>query len=799
MPRPQSHLRTGAGSAARSATATVAAAPPPPQPPPQQLAALPPLPSLGDGGGDHCLPVNLQNLVDTSDWPSSATSDEDDYDDKDTDNKASNRHRGGGSSDGFSLLGVTVRRAHTPWRVDTAAHAFDRDGDGTLDKEELRAYFEEQWLNIESRRRAAGPRRRCCIGMLRATATVSLATLTFAAIVALATVPRLPDFDRFDREEIYITRAAAATSSGGTHHRHAIQVSHDGGDPSRSWTDVIGTAANSWANCVVITAHPQNNSDALPALTPVLRPARVFHFDFPAMRRFPPWFLRALTLDTLDFTVMEIALMLDINLHKEHLPHLATFLLHESRGAAPSSAAGSGSGVPLFSRQSGEWWSAACRNILAGAPAQFSITNTQGVNCKIAEQPDPPVDTRSPFIFVFAVLNVCISIAATLWLLHLARHVAVRLWGDAVAGIGREFFEQRLRRTTEDSASVCPADHANASAHSSPDPDVLDVVDVNPLFLLDCLVAESPVDCELLCGPAALSVAVHILMVIVVPVLPMVMFVSLVGCSHVDRDPWTLKDLGSDDILWCEPGSLQIAGLAVLLVQCLMWSVYSVSWHAGAPDNVQRRLLTLSMFTWLVVTGLSTLYTVNVFLWLCLVLLVHPVTALALLVLLSAGPTYVYFAVSQFRALQKALKDNMKSVQATRAASIKAARAAGLDNATVVSLVVVGALIILATVSWLILGYLMLVSGSEGAGLESQVGQLAAAVSAAFAGFGKLRHQIGKAKARLKRNISSVVENPAAQGFHSTIKSLQSGAESAAARKQWGPFGDSESADSKRD
>ena len=147
----------------------------------------------------------------------------------------------------------------------------------------------------------------------------------------------------------------------------------------------------------------------------------------------------------------------------------------------------------------------------------------------------------------------------------------------------------------------------------------------------------------------------------------------------------------------------------------------------------------------------------TVFMWLCLVLLINPGEALALMLILAAPPVYVYFAVKEFRSLQNNFQSALKSFK-ERQHDMKnflfklemETREMGLDNATVLSLIVSWGLLFTGIMVWLILGWFLLSKRSgQSASIENQLGKLVTAGMTAYAGISKLRNQVKQTENKL--------------------------------------------------
>ena len=107
-------------------------------------------------------------------------------------------------------------------------------------------------------------------------------------------------------------------------------------------------------------------------------------------------------------------------------------------------------------------------------------------------------------------------------------------------------------------------------------------------------------------------------------------------------------------------------------------------------------LLHAAMATLLAVLASSLLYMCTLAMWLCLMLLVNPTEALALLLLLATGPVYMVFAFRTFYGLRETFEQSLRAARMARNASEKARVRAGLDLQTITRIVVVGALVLTA-------------------------------------------------------------------------------------------------------
>jgi hypothetical protein len=723
-----------------------------------------------------------------------------------------------GRIDAAELRGVTLSAK--------GLEEFDANNNGTIEGEEVvklleRGYLYTRFVNHLKMRDDATRMQRVCIGAFRSSALCLLLILLAIGIVLPLTTFKFEPFGTFANEELFITpivvsqypddgggggggagggagggsvdssgsaidtcsTMAARTSNAKASSTRLFSIQHTHTDSSESWRSLV--RKESWANvfvisveqsCAVGSALSNKNATYENATTNVstayekaMSSHRVIYFDYPAMRKMAPWFLRSVTLGALDFKVLELTIVM-----MGHIPmppnqtlgvsHLSAHILSDA-GLANSDKS------KMYARADDTWFGISCSAQARGAPSQFRVawhSGSPGWNCTHNSHADPLVDVRRPFVFIFAVLNSGIACGVTFWALRGSQHMAERAAKKMVKGVGREYFDkqfaQRYRREQLQKghrpSNVMPLARIestmrdlvrprNTHADRKHEGDI-DIVAVNPLFLFDCLVADTPVLCEVSVVPAIRSTLLHFAM-IVVPTLPLILLALMKGCQRTS-DAWDLKKERGDD--GCALVFIDVVVMGVAILQYASWAVFALAWHVNIRKWAQRALLRCAFAALTLSLALSSFYLVNVFMWLCLVLLINPGEALALMLVLAAPPVYVYFACTEFKSLQENVTSFLKSVEQSQQDMedflAEKTKDMGLDNATVLALIVSWGLLLTGVMVWLILGWVLLSKkGGQAATLESQLGKLMTAGMTAFAGISKFRNQVKQTKEKL--------------------------------------------------
>ena len=259
------------------------------------------------------------------------------------------------------------------------------------------------------------------------------------------------------------------------------------------------------------------------------------------------------------------------------------------------------------------------------------------------------------------------------------------------------------------------------------------------------------------------------------PLVPIVCFIIFHGCTQNDLDPWIELHSTFENEMWCVPdGILQGVLLSCIFLHILLWCSYAFSYHLDLWQSIQQLVLQFSMVTLSGSLIVSTFYATNVLMWLTLSLLITPAKSLALILLILSGPIYVYFAFTEFRTLQLSFGISLKSMKATKKATQDASKEAGIDQITVVSMIVVGALIIIFLVVFLFLGFVIFANRKESGG--GGIGQLATASATAYGGISSLKSQLANAKEKMENGMQkfhagrlSVIQS--GKGIEETMKS----------------------------
>tara|TARA_B100000795_G_C22790206_1_gene436578 strand:- start:157 stop:2319 length:2163 start_codon:yes stop_codon:yes gene_type:complete len=671
------------------------------------------------------------------------------------------------ANENYKMAGITVKKRRRQLTTsNTYTTSFDKDGDGKLDEHEYHTYLYSQWIKHQQRREDAGTCRLCLIGSLRLTILFTCASLIYTAVIAASSLPMLSHWNRFQRVELQLDDLATV---GEAIHEIINQESFN----------VLSFS---------ISTNDNFTSTSTKEVTE-FKTLQFYHFDYPSMRRFSPWVLRTLSLGSLEFNILDLSILLpSSNVSSSTAPHVISHLLQTSGRSTYGN---------LYNREKQTqdhdhaWYGRKCEYQTRTSKQQLQITATSGWNCT-AEQKDHSIDTNTPLLLTFTILNGIISFVTTLWILNGLRHMSIRWWADAMSNIGREFFNDdfqkhynktngRKRRISKskDIGSIAPETMNKKDVIATPPPMAihnkpLTFHQVNPFFLADSLVSSSIVDCEIQIGAAIRSSFLHVVF-IVLPLVPIVCFIVFHGCTQNDLDPWIELHSTFENEMWCVPdGILQGVLLSCIFLHILLWCSYAFSYHLDLWQSIQQLVLQFSMVTLSGSLIVSTFYATNVLMWLTLSLLITPAKSLALILLILSGPIYVYFAFTEFRTLQLSFGISLKSMKATKKATQDASKEAGIDQITVVSMIVVGALIIIFLVVFLFLGFVIFANRKESGG--GGIGQLATASATAYGGISSLKSQLANAKEKMENGMQkfhagrlSVIQS--GKGIEETMKS----------------------------
>ena len=289
----------------------------------------------------------------------------------------------------------------------------------------------------------------------------------------------------------------------------------------------------------------------------------------------------------------------------------------------------------------------------------------------------------------------------------------------------------------------------------------LTLEDVNPFFLADSLVSDSIIDCEIEYCAACRSSFFHASL-IVLPLIPIIIFIISHGCTSDGIDPWdelSSHESGNE----CDGLTLDISNtfesisnflqsflLMISFSYTILWCCYFLSYILLFKSG-QRRILNLCITMLIYIFFFSALYAINVLMWLSLSVLITPAKSLAVILLILSAPAYVYFAITELEKLSLSFEKSLESMKAaTEKAKQDAIKAAGINQDEIIYMVVVGGLGIVFFVMWLIIGFLSLAVKKNSGGIDQDIGQLVTACGTAYSGYRQLNSKLATTKEKME-------------------------------------------------
>ena len=182
------------------------------------------------------------------------------------------------------------------------------------------------------------------------------------------------------------------------------------------------------------------------------------------------------------------------------------------------------------------------------------------------------------FLGLDAIIVVCVSIYVLLQLIDLVGDVFV----EVVHSIGPEAFIERAGLT------AVPADNAIVKT-------LLEAA--GPLFFIDYIVA-TPKKCATTMSAGLVSAFLHYAFIIL-PSVPLVMMVYLLGCERADE-----FDAASEDS--CSPRPVSQVVILAVAVQQAAAIAYACSWYLNFPSDLQNMLKWLASRLYVLLSGASS-------------------------------------------------------------------------------------------------------------------------------------------------------------------------------------------------